>query len=510
MHLSDEPNVEVLRHKARILEGENSRLVKKTAELMREVLLLKGMATAQVEQNLPGLLAQLTSSSKASEAPGCTSERGPHEHVEAVEKKPQRGHGPTEQRELEVVRETFDVDEPDKTCPQCGGQLEEWTGHEDVTEVVDVVEHRWLVRQRVQKKYRCRCGGCIETALAPPKLIAGGHYTPEVAVHTAVAKYLDAIPLERQTRQARRQGAQLTTQALWDQLEALAHVLRELPVRIKEHILRQAVIGGDESPFKLIQKGGSIKWQAWQLSCPDAIYFEIMDSKSADAAARLLAGFAGTLVVDGAASYASLEKSEQSRFRIAACWSHARRKVLEARGETPGQVAEFIALVQELYAIEHEAIRGPPADDDPRQGYRHRVDIDKLRVLRDTRSREVIGRIQTWMLAQQCIPGGLLEAKLRYVSTRWTALTRFLDDPRIPLDNNRTEGAYIGLAIGRRNYIGARSERGTKVAATFYTLFESAKVCGVDGEAYLRYATAEALAGRAPLLPHEWATLKTQ
>jgi len=250
------------------------------------------------------------------------------------------------------------------------------------------------------------------------------------------------------------------------------------------------------------------KWQAWQLSCALAIYFEIHDSKSADAGARLLAGFSGTLMVDGAAAYTSLQKD--AAFCIANCWSHARRKVLEAKGEAPAQVEEFLDLVGELYAIEREAVRGPPDDDDPRLGYRHRIDLEKLRVLRDTRSREVTDRIKVWLLEQQCIPGGLLYKKLRYVSSRWTALTRFLDDSRIPLDNNRTEGGYIGLAIGRRNYIGARSKRGTEVAAVFYTIFESARVNGVDGEAYLRYTTAELLAGNEPLLPHGWADQQRQ
>lgn len=94
---------------------------------------------------------------------------------------------------------------------------------------------------------------------------------------------------------------------------------------------------------------------------------------------------------------------------------------------------------------------------------------------------------------------------LEYVAARWSRLTRFLDDPRIPLDNNLTEGSFIGLAIGRRNYVGARSERGCIAAGRFYTIVESAHVNGVNGEAYLRYAATAMLNGDTPLLPHEWA-----
>jgi transposase len=501
MRISDEPNVDVLRQKARILEDENIRLVQKTSELLREVLLLRGMSVTAVEQNLPGLLSQLSGSTNNEQT---TSERRAHDNESKVSQ-PRKGHGPTQQRQLEVVPETYDLDEADKVCPQCGGALEEWVGQEDESEVVDVIEHQWRVLKRKQKKYRCRCGGCVETAEAPAKLIPGGRYTPEVAIHTAVAKYLDAVPLERQVRQARRQGAKLTSQTLWDQLWALKQLHDGLVARIKAFCLQQAVLGADESPFKVLEKGGAVKWQAWQLSCMLAIYFEIHDSKSAEAGAKLLTGFSGTLMVDGAASYTSLANSESFSFTIANCWSHARRKVLEAKGEAPGQVAEFLNLVGELYAIEKEAVRGPPDEDDPRVGYRHRIDLEKLRELRTTRSRLVVDKLRIWLTEQQCIPNGLLYKKMLYVSSRWQALTLFLDDPRIPLDNNRTEGAYIGLAIGRRNYIGARSTRGTEVAAVFYSIFESARVNGIDGEAYLRYTTAELLAEREPLLPHEWA-----
>ena len=111
--------------------------------------------------------------------------------------------------------------------------------------------------------------------------------------------------------------------------------------------------------------------------------------------------------------------------------------------------------------------------------------------------------IQEWILAQTCIPGGALKKGLGYVAGRWTGLTRFLDDPHIPLDNNIAEAGFVGLALGRRNYVGCRSERGMIVATTFYTVFESARVCGATPDEYLRYAAEALLDGRTPLLPHE-------
>jgi transposase len=500
VRVSEEPNVELLRKKADILESENERLSRRVGQLLREVLSLKGMSPAQVDLNLPGLLAQATGTTRSGlTRPGSERRAGREEDNGA--KEPQTGHGPTPQPKLVVQAEMFDLEDADKVCTTCGGALEEWKGQEDEVEVIDIVERQWVVRKCTLKKYRCRCGGSVETAEGPARLIKGGRYTPAVALTAATAKYLDHIPLERQVGMAHRQGAQLTTQALWDQRVALEKLLTPVVERVKALILSQTVIGVDESPFKLLKKGGSVKWQAWEISCALGIYFEILPAKSAEMGNRLLGSYAGTVMVDGARTYEALARA--GPFTVANCWSHARRNVLEAEGEAPGQVAQFLDLVGELYAIERKAAREPDEGDD-RRGYRHRVDLEVLRVLRDTESRKVVARIQSWILDQKCIPGGLLKSRLEYVAHRWTALTRFLENPLIPLDNNRTEAGYIGLAIGRRNYLGARSVRGTEVAARFYTLFESAKVCGVDPEAYIRHATASVMACESPKLPHEW------
>lgn len=502
MRVSEETNIELLRKKADVLEAENERLSNKVGQLLREILVLKGMAPEQVELNLPGLLEQVTETKKRSGGltkPG--SERRANHDKPKEEKRPQQGHGPTEQPALEVQKEPFEIDPADKVCPICGDELEDWDGHEDETEVIDVIERKWVVKQATLKKARCPRGCHVETALGPERMIPGGRYTPNVALKAAVDKYLDQLPLDRQEKIARRQGMQVTRQALWDQVWALVVSLMPLVARIKEFILTQPVLGLDESPFKMIQKGGSVKWQAWQLSCPLAVYFEILPAKSAEMGRQLLGDYAGEVVVDGARVYEALARA--GPFNLNNCWSHARRQVLKAEGEAPGQVGQFLDLVGELYAIEREAVTEPDADDE-RRGYRHRVDTEKLRVLRDTKSRAATQRLQTWIMEQKCIPGGLLKAGLAYVAQRWTPLTRFLDNPLIPLDNNDTEAGYVWVSIGRRNYLGARSKRGMVAAATFYTVFESARAVGADPEAYLRYAVELTRGGETPLLPHEW------
>ena len=116
--------------------------------------------------------------------------------------------------------------------------------------------------------------------------------------------------------------------------------------------------------------------------------------------------------------------------------------------------------------------------------------------LRDERSRPIVREIQTWALAQRVLPESSLGKAIGYQFGLWTGLTRFLDDPRIPLDNNLTERGLRGVVLGRRNHHGSRSRRGTQVAALFYSLIESAKLSGVEPKRYLVMATRAALGDR--------------
>lgn len=509
MRVSDEPNVEVLRQKARILESENERLSEKVSELLREVLTLKGMSATAIDLNLPGLVEQAAGKPATTTTP--KSERRPKDGEGSEKKSKKPGHGPTEQPKLEIQEETFKLDEADKFCRVCGKHLEAWEGKDDVVDVVHRVPAKWIIQRCSLEKCRCPDGCSIVTADGPKKLIPGGRYSLGVALQSSLEKFIFHIPIERQVRMASLVGMRITSQTLWDQQWALADLLSPLVGRIKLFILGRDWLGADLTPFQLIKKGGSVKHQVWQLACPEARYFEMLPAKSAkvgrqvfemkieNGGEQILKLFSGTAVVDGAAELEKLARD--LGFDIANCWGHARRNVLKADSEAPGQVAQFLDLAGMLYEIERR-VAGVEADVPG--GYRNKIDLEKLRIARDRESRPVTEAIRKWMLEQQCIPGGKLKTALEYVAGRWTNLTKFLTNPRLPLDNNITEAGFVGLAQGRRNYVGCRTERGMIVATTFYTVFESARVCGADPDAYLRYAAEMLLDEREPLLPHEW------
>ena len=163
--------------------------------------------------------------------------------------------------------------------------------------------------------------------------------------------------------------------------------------------------------------------------------------------------------------------------RTAACWAHVRRKFLEAESDHP-EATPVLELIGDLYGVEAEGREAP----------------DRLAMLRGEKSRELVDQLRDALLAIRALPRSSLGTAVSYTFELWPALTRFLDDSRVPLDNNQTERALRGAVIGRKNHYGSRSLRGTMVAALFYSLIESAKLCGVEPRAYLREATRRAIA----------------
>lgn len=511
MRVSEEPNVAVLRQKANLLERENIRLTEHVSELLREVLKLKGVSVPTIEINLPGMVAAAAGKPTTTTTTPKSERRASRQGGDdKANKQGQRGHGPSEQPELKVEAEMFAVDAADRKCTVCGKDMEPWKGKDDVVDVVHRVPAQWIIKRCTLEKCRCPDGCSIVTADGPTKLISGGRYTLDVALLSSIDKFVFHIPIERQVRMALLVGMRITSQALWDQQWALAKLLEPLVGKIKAYLLSRDWLGADLTPFLHIKKGGSVKHQVWQLACPEARYFEMLGTKSSnegkqvfaikDKDGKVLRAFKGTALVDGAAELEALAR--ELGFNIANCWSHARRNVLKADSEAPGQVGHFLDIVAKLYAIERRV--AGVEHDAPLGGYRKKLDPERLRVARDTESRAVIAELHKWMLEQQCIPGGKLKGGLEYVSGRWSNLKKFLDDPSIPLDNNVSEAGFVGVAQGRRNYVGCRNERGMFVATSFYSVYESARVSGANPDKYVRYAAETLLAAGDPLLPHEW------
>lgn len=490
-----ESDIERLRQVARLLVAENERLHERLLDFTRRLAAAEGKERTQLELEITCLQEQLQAQSrrlfglsssekrKVTPPPATEGDEAP----DAPERQ-RRGHGPRPQLPLPVVELVHTLDAPDQMCTACGGELKPFAGQFEVSDEIDVVERSFRIVRHKRQKYTCRCGGCVETALGPPKLIAGGRYSIDFAVEVAVGKYADHLPLTRQARIFGRAGLEVGSQTLWDQIFALAGHLRPTYDALFAQVLASPVIGADETTWKLMDpRGGSSRWWVWALSSPEAAVYRILSSRSAEAARTVLAGFRGITVVDGYSAYKSLARAALNpeilddpstpQIELAACWAHARRRFVEAEPNYP-QAKLVLDWIGDLYEVEAAA---------------RSLGAEQRLALRGESSRPITAEIHAWLLAEKALPTSALGRAIHYSLELWPLLTSFLDNAAIPLDNNATERALRGVAVGRKNHYGSRSLRGTQVAALFYTLIESAKLQGAEPQAYLAEAARRAI-----------------
>ena len=475
--LQSEKDIEQLRRVAIAQRLQIEQLLKALRTKCAELEKIKG-SEGELQQTLD-LIAELTRTQEQSTiAPAAT---------DASEKTPRKKRtkfGPTEQPKLPEVEKTYELDEADKMCPSCGGELRPMKDQFEASEMIDVVEVSYRVVKVKQQKYACKCGGCIETAPGPERVTPGGRYSLDFAIKIAIDKYLDHIPLARQERILRRHGLEITTQTLWDQLNVLGRRLESASAALLARALSQPVIGLDQTGWPRLDGKGDKPWQMWCLTAPKIVVHRIRDDKSAKTFGSLMKGFQGVVVCDAAQTHgAGLREEDCQGIVLAGCWAHVYRKFEEAAPDHPE--ANFaIDSIGKLYEIDARA-----------DG-----DLERLAELRRTESVDVLENLKTWLWTQAPLKTLSIGNASAYTVTNWQRLTRFIDDPRIPLDNNGTERGIRGPVVGRRNHFGSKSRRGTEIAATFYTVLETSKLEGVDPATYLREAALANARGEV-LLP---------
>ena len=293
----------------------------------------------------------------------------------------------------------------------------------------------------------------------------------------------------------RMHGLVIDTQTLWDQLNALAQHLQPSYKLIRDYIMGADVIGADETWWRLMTNSSSKKWWVWAITTHDAVYYQVKKSRSAEAARACLGDFKGTVMCDGYITYKTLSNADPD-FVLAHCWSHVRRKFIEAHAAYPDECDVVLDLIDELFLIE----RSVPAPD--RLDGQAKLDaLAKRTELRASKSRAVTVQIRDWVKEQVALPQSSLAKAIGYMMNHWKSLLLFLDDPLVPIHNNHTEQEMRNWVLGRKNHYGSRSKRGTEVAAILYTLLETAKLCGVNPRDYIRIAAEAAICepGRATL-----------
>jgi transposase len=476
--LRREKDIEQLRRVALAQQVQIEQLLRVLKAKCDELQSFKGNPE-ELQQTL-ALIETLTKQQQAAAAPA------PGKAAKKTTK-PREKFGSTEQPDLPHVEAVFELDTADRACPSCGGHLQPMAGQFEESELVDFVEVSYRVVQVKQQKYVCRCGGCVETAPGPERAIRGGRYSLAFAIKVALDKYLDHIPLARQERILRRHGLHATTQALWDQLSALGQRLASTDAALFDHALTAPVIGLDQTSWPKLEPGATKPWQMWCITTPGVVCHRIKDDKGAVTFKELVGDYVGVIVCDALKTHEAGARDGPG-ILLAGCWAHVYRKFEEAEPDHP-EANLALGWIGELYAI------------DERAG----ADLEMKAALRRTESADVLAKIKTWLWSQAVLKTLSIGKAAAYTIANWERLTRFVENPLVPLDNNGTERAIRGPVVGRKNHYGSKSRRGTEVAAILYTLVETAKLHHVDPTKYLTEAVRAADRGEV-LFPWQMPT----
>lgn len=380
-----------------------------------------------------------------------------------------------------LPRETRKIPPKHTACPDCGGGLKHLG--EDVSEMLEWVPGSFKVIQQVREKLACgRCDKIVQ-AEAPSRPIARGMAGPGLLAHVLVSKYCDHLPLYRQQEIYEREGVELDRATLADWVGSASGLLQPLVEALRRHVMSAEKLHADDTPVPVLAPGlGKTKLgRLWTYvrddrpagdATPPAVWFAYSPDRKGEHPQAHLSSFTGTLQADGYAGFEALYES--GCIREAACWAHVRRKFYDLRlAHNSPVAAEALRRIGELYAVEAD-IRGRQPEE------RHRV--------RNEHSRPLLASLKQWLeetLGKLSRKSDTAQA-VRYALGRWEALLHYVDDGHLEMDNNAAERALRVVALGRKNYLFAGSDRGGERAAAIYSLIGTAKLNGIDPETYLR------------------------
>ncbi|MGV7211664.1 IS66 family transposase [Oxalobacteraceae bacterium A2-2] len=370
-------------------------------------------------------------------------------------------------------------------CPACGGGLRHLG--EDVAEQLEYVPASFRVIRHVRPKLACSCCDAIVQAPAPSRPIERGIPGPGLLAHVLVAKFADHLPLYRQSVMYAREGVDLDRALLASWVGAASALLQPLVEAIGRHVLAASKLHADDTPIPVLAPGnGKTKTaRLWTYvrddrnsgdTAPAAVWFAYSPDRKGIHPQTHLANFSGVLQADAYAGFNALY--DGGTIQEAACWAHARRKFYDLHEARPSALTtEALRRIAELYVIEAD-VRGKPPD---------------LRLqARQARARPLLDDLELWLRTSLTKLSRKSEtaAAIQYSLNLWQALTRYCDDGALEIDNSAAERALRGVALGRRNYLFAGADSGGIRAAAIYSLIGTAKLNGIDPEAWLHHVLA--------------------
>lgn len=388
--------------------------------------------------------------------------------------------------------------EPDSTTCQCGCQMKRIG--EDVAEKLDYVPGVFSVERHVRGKWACsKCENIVQ-APVDAHIIDKGIPTTGLLAQVLVAKYADHLPLYRQEGIFGRAGVAIPRSTLAQWVGVCGVQLQPLVDAMKVEILQHSVLHADETPVQMLKPGEGKTHRAYLWAYAPGVFedmkavvYDFCESRAGEHARKFLGQWRGSLTCDDFSGYKALIASGVTEV---GCLAHARRKFFDLHASNKSQIAGF-ALEQfaRVYDIEREV---------------KELDAHRRQEVRQHKAKPVLDALHQWItLQRQRVPNGSATAKaMDYSLRRWVALTRFVDDGQLPVDNNWIENQIRPIALGRSNWLFAGSLRAGQRAAAVMSLIQSARMNGHDPYAYLKNVLTRLPTQQASrieeLLPHHW------
>lgn len=356
-------------------------------------------------------------------------------------------------------------------CEACGKAMVKIG--EDVSEQLDVEPARFFVHRHIRPQYACRGCETVTAAPVPPAVIDGGMAAPGLLAWLAVSKFADHLPLYRLEQIAARQGVPLARSTLADWVGKLGVALQPLSDRLADLLRQRSCLHADETPVRQLDPGrGKTKhaylwaYRSNQFDAgPPIIVFDYQAGRAGAHARAFLQGWRGHLMVDDYAGYKALFNDGVTEL---ACLAHVRRRFFELHAANGSPVAaEALQRIGGLYAIERQAAA---------------LDSEARLRLRQEQAKPALEALHVWLLdMQRAVAAGSGTANaIEHALKRWPALVRYIDSGTLPIDNNAVENTIRPIAIGKKNWLFAGSERAGQRAAAIQTLLGTAKLNGLD------------------------------
>ena len=392
----------------------------------------------------------------------------------------------------EVVEHRLPEDE--RICSACGSKLVE-IGKE-VRRSLMMKPAKFWVREDVYYTYACK--NCeqetgeanIVKAARGPALLPGSFASAEAVAHIVIQKFVMYSPLYRLEQEFNRQGLRLSRQTMANWLLNISEKwLRPVYDTLREQLCREPVLHADETTLQVLKEPGrsstskSYMWLYRTSGCAkqSIVLYEYQPTRKAEHAEAFLKGFSGWLHADGYQGYHKLPEN----IRVVGCWAHARRKFDEALQTLPKEMQrDAPAVIGECYCPRLFKLEQAFAELTPEERYEKRLEQEK----------PVLDALLSWANEMQAntAPKSALGRAIHYLLEQWPYLTRYLEDGRLELSNNRAERSIKPFVMGRKNWLFANTLGGAQASAVIYSLIETAKENGLDPYRYLLWVLQNA------------------